>query len=61
MFEYQARAFLDEVVGNTADPLPANATFDDGVHNMEVLDAVARSAADGGATVDLAATAGVHA
>ncbi|MBK0296426.1 hypothetical protein IAE22_30660, partial [Bacillus sp. S34] len=36
-------------------------TFDDGVHNMEVLDAVARSAADGGATVDLTATAGVHA
>lgn len=61
MFEYQARAFLDEVVGNTADPLPANATFDDGVHNMEVLDAVARSAAVGGATVDVPATAGARA
>ncbi len=58
MFEYQARAFLDEVVGNTADPLPANATFDDGVHNMEVLDAVARSAAAGGATVDVPTTEG---
>ncbi|OEI67626.1 Gfo/Idh/MocA family protein [Curtobacterium sp. ER1/6] len=50
MFEYQARAFLDEVAG-VADPLPRNATFDDGVHNMEVLDAVARSAADGGTAV----------
>ncbi|OIH94382.1 Gfo/Idh/MocA family protein [Curtobacterium sp. MCBA15_001] len=48
MFEYQARAFLDEVVGNTDDPLPANATFADGLHNMRVLDAVARSAAGGG-------------
>ncbi|RDH97867.1 putative dehydrogenase [Curtobacterium sp. AG1037] len=48
MFEYQARAFLDEVVG-AADALPANATFDDGVHNMEVLDAVVRSAAADGA------------
>jgi predicted dehydrogenase len=59
MFEYQARAFLDEVTGNTTDPLPANATFDDGVHNMEVLDAVARSAAAGGASVDV--TEGTHA
>ncbi len=48
MFEYQARAFLDEVVG-APDALPANATFDDGVHNMEVLDAVVRSAAADGA------------
>ena len=52
MFEYQARAFLDEVTG-ASDALPANATFDDGVHNMEVLDAVARSAAEGGAAVDV--------
>ena len=36
------------------DALPANATFDDGVHNMEVLDAVARSAAAGGTSVDVA-------
>ncbi|SBN64488.1 Predicted dehydrogenase [Curtobacterium sp. 9128] len=50
MFEYQARAFLDEVAG-VADPLPRNATFDDGVHNMEVLDAVVRSAQADGAAV----------
>ncbi|MFJ3383620.1 MULTISPECIES: hypothetical protein [unclassified Curtobacterium] len=48
MFEYQARAFLDEVAG-VDSPLPRNATFDDGVHNMEVLDAVVRSAAADGA------------
>jgi predicted dehydrogenase len=53
MFEYQARAFLDEVAG-VADPLPPNATFHDGVHNMEVLDAVARSAAADGATQTVA-------
>ncbi|GAA3342916.1 Gfo/Idh/MocA family oxidoreductase [Curtobacterium pusillum] len=61
MFEYQARAFLDEVTGNTTDPLPANATFDDGVHNMEVLDAVARSAASGGASLDVRTTEGANA
>ncbi|QSB23079.1 Gfo/Idh/MocA family protein [Curtobacterium sp. 24E2] len=55
MFEYQARAFLDEVAG-VADPLAANATFDDGVHNMEILDAVARSAAAGGASLDVRPT-----
>ena len=54
MFEVQARAFLDEVAG-VADPLPRNATFHDGVHNMEVLDAVARSAGDGGRAVALEA------
>ncbi|MBF4595021.1 Gfo/Idh/MocA family oxidoreductase [Curtobacterium flaccumfaciens] len=57
MFEYQARAFLDEIAGLSGavpDALPANATFDDGVHNMEVLDAVARSAAAGGTSVDVA-------
>lgn len=61
MFEYQARAFLDEIAGNTTDPLPANATFDDGVHNMEVLDAVTRSAAAGGASVDVDLAEGAHA
>lgn len=61
MFEYQARAFLDEVAGNTTDPLPANATFDEGVHNMEVLDAVARSAAAGGGSLDVRTTEGAHA
>lgn len=60
MFEYQARAFLDEVAG-APDPLPTNATFDDGVHNMEVLDAVARSAAAGGASVRIDTTEGATA
>ncbi len=53
-FIYQARAFLDEVVGtDPAKALPPCATFDEGVHNMEVLAAVAASARQGGATVNL--------
>jgi predicted dehydrogenase len=51
-FEYQARAFLEEVAGiDEAGSLPRCATFDEGVHNMEVLAAVAESAAKGGAGV----------
>jgi predicted dehydrogenase len=54
-FAYQARAFLDEVAGLGEDvSLPRCATFDDGVHNMEILDAVATSAENQGATVDIA-------
>ncbi|KAB1653446.1 Gfo/Idh/MocA family oxidoreductase [Pseudoclavibacter chungangensis] len=50
-FLFQARAFLDEVAGiPAADALPRNATFEDGLHNMLLLDAVARSAAAGGAS-----------
>ena len=52
-FAYQARAFLDEIAGVDGG-LPANATFDDGVHNMEILDAVTQSAENGGARVDVA-------
>jgi predicted dehydrogenase len=53
-FGYQARAFLDEVAGLPEDvSLPPCATFDEGVHNMEVLAAVATSAADNGAAVPL--------
>jgi predicted dehydrogenase len=53
-FAYQARAFLDEVAGLPEDlSLPRCATFDEGVHNMEILAAVATSAADGGAAVRL--------
>jgi len=55
MFEYQARAFLDEVAG-VASPLPENATFDEGVHNMEVLAAVAESATRDGAAVTVPST-----
>ncbi len=51
-FVYQARAFLDEVAGlDEASSLPACASFDEGVHNMEILAAVAESAARGGASV----------
>ena len=51
-FVYQARAFLEEVAGiEEADSLPRCASFDEGVHNMEVLAAVAESAARGGASV----------
>ena len=53
-FVYQARAFLEEVAGlDEADSLPRCATFDDGVHNMEVLAAVAESAARGGDAVEV--------
>ncbi len=52
LFVHQARAFLEEVAGvPEADSLPRCKTFDDGVHNMEFLAAVAESAARGGATV----------
>ena len=48
-FGYQARAFLEEVAGlDEADSLPRCATFDEGVHNMEILAAVAESAANRG-------------
>ena len=36
-FAYQARAFLEEVAGvDEASSLPRIATFDEGVHNMEI-------------------------
>jgi predicted dehydrogenase len=51
-FAYQARAFLEEVAGvPEADSLPRCATFDEGVHNMELLAAVAESAANNGSVV----------
>ena len=51
-FAYQARAFLEEVAGvPEAESLPRCATFDEGVHNMELLAAVAESAANHGAVV----------
>jgi hypothetical protein len=36
-----------------ADSLPRCASFDEGVHNMEVLAAVVESAAKGGASVEV--------
>jgi predicted dehydrogenase len=54
-FYFQARAFLEEVAGiDEAGSLPRNASFDEGVHNMEILAAVAESAAGGGLTVNVA-------
>lgn len=54
-FVYQARAFLEEVAGiDEADSLPRNASFDEGVHNREILAAVTESAAQGGTSVTVA-------
>lgn len=54
-FYFQARAFLEELAGiDEADSLPRNASFDEGVHNMEILAAVAGSAANGGGAVKVA-------
>jgi predicted dehydrogenase len=51
-FFYQCRAFLEEVAGiDESASLPRCASFAQGVHNMELLDAVAESAANGGAPV----------
>jgi predicted dehydrogenase len=53
-FSYQARAFLEEVAGiDESESLPRCADFDEGVHNMEVLAAVAESVANGGAAVEV--------
>ena len=55
-FDFQARAFLEEVAGiDEAESLPRVATFDEGVHNMEILAAVTESAANGGAGVTVPA------
>ena len=50
MFTYQCRAFLDQITG-TPDPLPANASFADALHTMEIIQAVVQSAQAGGASV----------
>jgi predicted dehydrogenase len=51
-FAYQARAFLEEVAGlDETQSLPRCATFDEGVHNMELLAAVAESASNNGSSV----------
>ncbi|MDF1488053.1 Gfo/Idh/MocA family protein [Tessaracoccus caeni] len=53
-FTFQARAFLEEVAGIDEErSLPRNASFDEGVHNMEILAAVAESAANDGKKVEL--------
>ncbi|WP_309125219.1 Gfo/Idh/MocA family oxidoreductase [Kocuria sp.] len=53
-FGYQARAFLEEVAGlDGAASLPRNASFDEGVHNMEILEAAVESATNHGKKVVL--------
>ena len=52
-FNYQARAFLDQIAG-VADPLPPNATFAGGLRSMEIIEAVVKSAESGGAAVAIA-------
>ena len=49
-FNYQARAFLDQIAG-TPDPLPPNASFADGLRSMEIIQAVVKSAQTDGAAV----------
>lgn len=54
-FMYQARAFLDEVTGlDPASSLHRNASFDDGVHNLEILTAATESATNNGHQVSVA-------
>jgi predicted dehydrogenase len=52
LFGYQARAFLEQVAG--IEGLPPVATFEDGLRELAVVDAVTRSAAAGGASADIA-------
>jgi predicted dehydrogenase len=52
LFVFQARAFLEQVAG--IDGLPRMASFEDGLHNLRLLDAVAASAEAGGAEVKVA-------
>ena len=55
-FTFQARAFLDEVVGRPeAESLPRCAQFSDGLHALEVRDAVIASAGDNGSAKEVAA------
>jgi hypothetical protein len=51
LFGYQARAFLEQVAG--IEGLPPVAAFEDGLRDLTIIDAVARSAAAGGAAVDV--------
>ncbi len=52
IFGFQARAFLEQVAGIEGG-LPPVASFEDGVRDLAIIDAVVRSAAAGGAVVDL--------
>ena len=49
LFTFQARAFLEQVAG--VEGLPRLASFEEGLHNIRLLDAVVASAKAGGADV----------
>jgi predicted dehydrogenase len=49
LFTFQARAFLEQVAG--LDRLPRCPTFEEGLHNLRLIDAVVTSAKSGGAEV----------
>lgn len=51
LFGFQARAFLEQVVG--IQGLPPVASFEDGVRDLTIIDAVIGSAEQGGATITL--------
>lgn len=58
LFGFQARAFLEQVARLEAGSdagyrLPPVASFADGIRDLTIIDAVIRSAEQGGATVDL--------
>ncbi len=53
-FTYQCRAFLDQIAG-TPDPLPANASFAEALHTMDIIQAVVRSSRSDGAPVEVGA------
>jgi predicted dehydrogenase len=52
-FNYQARAFLDQIAG-VENPLPPNATFADGLRSLEIIEAIVKSAESDGAAVAIA-------
>ncbi len=49
LFTFQARAFLEQVAG--LDRLPRSPSFEDGLRNVRLLNAVVASAQSGGAEV----------
>ncbi len=52
LFVFQARAFLEQVAG--LDRLPRVPSFEHGLHNLQILDAIVTSARNGGAEVSVA-------
>jgi len=53
LFAFQARAFLEQVAG--IERLPACPSFEEGLRNLRLLEAVVASATGGGAEVEVAA------